>query len=207
MWINKRRWSEVIARLERLERARGTRDARAVAGPEREEKMGEMLRRHFRLLRRGAVGLGYAAEYRVAAREGGGYSAAPVSYTHLDVYKRQLYKGGRCSALAALGANLLHLKPCIEVRNGRMGVGRKYRGAYEKVLRQYAHDRLHGREDIDRERAFITWSTCPQPALDAVRAVCREEGHFEELLETQAGCTVCNHCGPNTLGVLFVRKG
>lgn len=116
-------------------------------------------------------------------------------------------KGGRCSAVAALGANLLHLKPCIEVRNGKMGVGRKYRGAYEKVLRQYAHDRLHGREDIDRERAFITWSTCPQPALDAVRAVCREEGHFEELLETQAGCTVCNHCGPNTLGVLFVRKG
>ena len=43
-------------------------------------------------------------------------------------------------------------------------------------------------------------------ALDAVRAVCREEGHFEELLETQAGCTICNHCGPNTLGVLFVRK-
>ena len=118
-----------------------------------------------------------------------------------------LYKGGRCSALAALGANLLHLKPCIEVRNGKMGVGRKYRGAYEKVLRQYAYDRLHGREDIDRERAFITWSTCPQPALDAVRAVCREEGRFEELLETQAGCTICNHCGPNTLGVLFVRKG
>ena len=117
-----------------------------------------------------------------------------------------LYKGGRCSALAALGANLLHLKPCIEVRNGKMGVGRKYRGAYEKVLRQYAYDRLHAREDIDRERAFITWSTCPQPALDAVRAVCREEGHFEELLETQAGCTICNHCGPNTLGVLFVRK-
>ena len=63
------------------------------------------------------------------------------------------------------------------------------------------------REDIDRERAFITWSTCPQPALDAVRAVCREEGHFDELLETQAGCTICNHCGPNTLGVLFVGKG
>lgn len=75
MWIGRRRWSEVIARLERLERARGTRDARAVAGPEREEKMGEMLRRHFRLLRRGAIELGYAAEYRVAAREGGGYSA------------------------------------------------------------------------------------------------------------------------------------
>ena len=62
------------------------------------------------------------------------------------------------------------------------------------------------REDIDRERAFITWSTCPQPALDAVRAVCREEGHFEELLETQAGCTVCNHCGPNTLGILYIHK-
>ncbi|HIS03658.1 MAG TPA: DegV family protein [Candidatus Pullichristensenella avicola] len=117
-----------------------------------------------------------------------------------------LYKGGRCSALAALGANLLHMKPCIEVRNGKMGVGKKYRGAYEKVLRQYAYDRLHGRSDIARDRAFITWSTCPEPALDAVRAVCREEGGFDELLETQAGCTICNHCGPNTLGVLFIRK-
>ena len=77
-----------------------------------------------------------------------------------------------------------------------MGVGRKYRGAYEKVLRQYAYDRLHGREDIDRERAFITWSTCPQPALDAVRAICREEGHFEELLETQAGCTSATTAAP-----------
>ena len=117
-----------------------------------------------------------------------------------------LYKGGRCSALAALGANLLHLKPCIEVRGGKMGVGRKYRGPYERVLRQYADDRLHGREDIVRERAFITYTTGPEPALNAVRAVCREEGNFAELLETRAGCTISNHCGPNTLGVLFIRK-
>ena len=74
------------------------------------------------------------------------------------------------------------------------------------MLRQYADDRLHGREDIVRERAFITYTTCPEPALNAVRAVCREEGNFAELLETRAGCTISNHCGPNTLGVLFIRK-
>ena len=118
-----------------------------------------------------------------------------------------LYKGGRCSALAALGANILHLKPCIEVRNGKMGVGRKYRGSYDKVLRQYARDRLHGRDDIERERAFVTYTTCAPETVRAVKEICAEEGRFAELLETRAGCTISNHCGPNTLGVLFIRKG
>ena len=65
-------------------------------------------------------------------------------------------KGGRCSAVAALGANLLHLKPCIEVRNGKMAVCKKYRGSFEKCIRQYVKERLDGREDIAPELAFIT---------------------------------------------------
>lgn len=117
-----------------------------------------------------------------------------------------LYKGGRCSALAALGANLLHLKPCIEVRNGKMDVGKKYRGSFEKALCQYVRDRLCGRDDIDRARAFITYSSCDAQILRKVREICQQEGRFEQIWETRAGCTVSNHCGPNTLGVLFIRK-
>lgn len=117
-----------------------------------------------------------------------------------------LRMGGRCSALTALGANLLHLKPCIEVRNGVMGVGKKYRGSFEKALCQYVYDRLHGRDDIARERAFITCSSCDAQLVAQVRALCEREGGFSEIYETRAGGTISNHCGPNTLGVLFLRK-
>ena len=67
-----------------------------------------------------------------------------------------LVKGGRCSSAAALGANLLNLKPCIEVKNGKMGVTKKYRGSYAKCLANYVKDRLDGRDDLTREILFVT---------------------------------------------------
>jgi len=117
-----------------------------------------------------------------------------------------LVKGGRCSALAALGANLLNLKPCIEVKNGKMGVGKKYRGNYSKSLAGYVKDRLSGRTDIDDSLIFITYTTAPADGLEVVRKAVAEFGNFKEVVETTAGCTISCHCGPNTLGVLFVRK-
>ena len=117
-----------------------------------------------------------------------------------------LVRGGRCSSLAALSANLLHLKPCIEVRNGSMGVGKKYRGKIESCIAQYVRDRLGGRDDIRRSRIFITHSGCSPEIVRTVRGIVEECGGFEEVLETTAGCTISNHCGPNTLGVLFIRK-
>lgn len=119
-----------------------------------------------------------------------------------------LYKGGRCSALAMLGANMLKLKPCIEVDNAdsRMSVGKKYRGSLDKALEQYVKDRLEGRDDIITDRIFITHSGIAPERVELVRREIAKYQQFDEVIETRAGCTISSHCGPNTLGILFVRK-
>lgn len=118
-----------------------------------------------------------------------------------------LYKGGRCSALSALGANLLRIKPCIEVTDGRMVPGRKLRGNIGKVMQAYVEDRLSGRKDIDLHRIFLTHTRCDPADVEAVRRKILElQPGFEEILETTAGSTITSHCGPATLGVLFIRK-
>lgn len=117
-----------------------------------------------------------------------------------------LKMGGRCSALTALGANLLKLKPCIEVKDGKMGVGKKYRGTLEKAMREYIRDRLDQREDLNLNRIFVTHSgVAPELEKLAVNTV-RELQPFREICVTRAGCTVSSHCGPDTIGVLFLRK-
>jgi len=117
-----------------------------------------------------------------------------------------LAKGGRCSSVAALGANLLNLKPCIEVKDGKMGVVKKYRGNYAKCLGTYVKDRLAGREDIDRGTLFVTKTVVSEECYSAVMEAVSTCGGFETVYETTAGCTVSCHCGPGTLGVLFIRK-
>ena len=117
-----------------------------------------------------------------------------------------LYKGGRCSALAMLGANLLKLKPCIEVKNGVMGVGKKYRGKYEEVLLTYAAERIGDGSDIDLSRVFVTHGGCDEEIVNRVVEEVKKLAPFKEVLVTRAGCTVSSHCGANTLGVLFFRK-
>ncbi|MPN34872.1 Fatty acid-binding protein [bioreactor metagenome] len=114
-------------------------------------------------------------------------------------------KGGRCSSVAALGANLLKLHPCIEVVGGKISVTRKYRGSMEKVVSDYIHDRLDHRTDLDKRRAFLVNTATPE-LLDIAREELRNCGVFDEIIETKAGCTVFCHCGPNTLGVMFLRS-
>lgn len=117
-----------------------------------------------------------------------------------------LHKGGRCSALAALGANLLHLKPCIVVRDGKMAVGRKYRGKFSAVLRQYITDQLGDASGIDLERVFVTHAGCDEETVQMCVELVRQLAPFKEVFLTRAGCTISSHCGRNTLGVLFLRK-
>lgn len=117
-----------------------------------------------------------------------------------------MVKGGRCSTATALGANLLNLKPCIGVIDGKMSVVKKYRGKYDRCLANYVRDKLEGREDIDRCILFITHTPVSDACMQAVREAIAQCGHFEHIYETNAGCTVSCHCGPGTLGVLFVRK-
>ena len=117
-----------------------------------------------------------------------------------------MVKGGRCSAAAALGANLLNLKPCIEVKDGKMAVVKKYRGNFEKSLPMYVKDRLADREDLTRETLFVTKTPVSDESYAAVMEAVGKYGNFANTYETDAGCTVSCHCGPGTLGVLFVRK-
>ena len=119
---------------------------------------------------------------------------------------KYMVKGGRCSAAAALGANLLNLKPCIEVKDGKMTVVKKYRGSYAKCLASYVKDRLADREDIVRNELFLTYTPITDECLAAVKDAIAAHGNFNTVYETTAGCTVSCHCGPGTLGVLFVRK-
>ena len=117
-----------------------------------------------------------------------------------------MVKGGRCSSAAALGANLLNLKPCIEVKNGKMSVVKKYRGSYAKCLASYVKDRLADRDDLDRGTLFVTNTPVEDACMDAVKEAVAAHANFDNIYWTQAGCTVSCHCGPGTLGVLFVRK-
>ena len=120
---------------------------------------------------------------------------------------KYMVKGGRCSSAAALGANLLNLKPCIEVRGGKMSVVKKYRGTYAKCLTNYVKDRLNEREDIEKDLLFLTYTPVSNTDLAAVKdAISQYGSDFAEVTESKAGCTVSCHCGPGTLGVLFVRK-
>lgn len=116
-----------------------------------------------------------------------------------------LYKGGRCSALAAFGANMLSLKPCIVVKDGKMGVGKKYRGKFGAVLPKYVSDRLGDASDVIKGHIFVTHAGCEPVIIDACVEAVKAIAPEAEIHVTRAGCTISSHCGRNTLGVLFIR--
>ena len=117
-----------------------------------------------------------------------------------------LHKGGRCSAVAMLGANLLKLKPCIEVKNGAMGVGKKYRGKFGDVLMSYCEERIGDGSTIDLDHVFVTHAGCDPEIVNSVVEKVKSLAPFKEVFLTRAGCTISSHCGADTLGVLFIRK-
>lgn len=117
-----------------------------------------------------------------------------------------LHKGGRCSAVAMLGANLLKLKPCIVVKDGKMGVDKKYRGSFANVLKLYVEERLGDASDIDLDRVFVTHAGCDMEIVNEVVNQVKAAADFKEVFLTRAGCTISSHCGADTLGVLFIRK-
>ncbi len=117
-----------------------------------------------------------------------------------------LHKGGRCSAVAAFGANLLQLKPCITVKDGKMGVHKKYRGKFGKTLAEYVAERLGDASDIRKDIIFVTHAGCDPEIVEQCVNQVKSVADFGEVQITRAGCTISSHCGRNTLGVLFIRK-
>ena len=116
-----------------------------------------------------------------------------------------LHKGGRCSSITVVGANILHIKPCIEVAEGNMRLVKKYRGKLKNAIYNYVQERLKTTTDIDYSRIFITHSGVDGDIIEMVKNIIKENSIFKEILVTRAGCAVTSHCGPNTLGILFVK--
>ncbi len=117
-----------------------------------------------------------------------------------------LYKGGRCSAVEMFGANLLKLKPCIQVKDGKMDVAKKYRGKFSEVAKQYVNEKISDYSDIELDRVFVTHAGCDPELMNELVELVKSKVPFKEVFLTRAGCTVSSHCGANTLGVLFIRK-
>ena len=117
-----------------------------------------------------------------------------------------LYKGGRCSSLAFLGANLLKIRPQIEVLSGKMKNTAKFRGKMADVVSKYCEAILSRYDNPDKSVIFITHSMATKEMVDAAKKVVGEYG-FKRVYETTAGCTVSSHCGKNTLGILYINDG
>lgn len=115
-----------------------------------------------------------------------------------------LYKGGRCSSIALLGANLLKIRPRIIMHDGKMVSDKKYRGNMVSVTEKFAEN-LFSDFPPDIGKAYIAYTTASDEMLAAAVNKCKEEG-FDEVIVSRAGATVSSHCGANTLGIFYLSK-
>lgn len=115
-----------------------------------------------------------------------------------------LHRGGRCSSVSALAGSALRLHPRIAVIDGAMAAGKKYRGKLAHVIDAYVRDMEADLLRARPERVFITHSGCSREIVEDVRAYLTGLHHFDEVLETRAGGVISSHCGPGTLGVLYI---
>jgi DegV family protein with EDD domain len=163
-----------------------------------------------------STGVGLLAIEAAECRDRGMDAAAIAE--HLEALKKKvsstfvidtlefMWKGGRCAGVTALGANLLKIKPALKLSDGEIKVFKKYRGKNEHVYRQYITEQLEDKK-IRPAHVFITESGEIEPAvIDELLALVKEKTGCAEVHHTRAGCTVSSHCGPKTLGVLFIEE-
>ena len=117
-----------------------------------------------------------------------------------------LWKGGRCSGVAALGANMLKLRPAIAMKDGKLDVYKKYRGNMQNVYKQYARETLSGKEFAGGYVFIVDSGEVSAESVEAVKEIVREFAPEQQVISCRAGCTISSHCGPGTLGILFLRK-
>ena len=116
-----------------------------------------------------------------------------------------LHKGGRCSKIALLGANILNIKPQIVLENGKMIVGKKYMGNIESCTKKYCADTIAMSGELDLDHAFVTYTSATDKMVEVAEQTLKYAG-FKNIYKTFAGATITSHCGPNTLGILFIKK-
>lgn len=132
--------------------------------------------------------------------------AERVEFTFILDQVSYLHKGGRCSNIAALGANLLKLKPVIAVQEGKLIMVRKYRGAFEKVLPTFFRDQLKGRNDLDKDKTMLVTTQCPSHWITLAQNEIQTYTARKDDTLYHAGCTICSHSGPKALGLAVVRR-
>ena len=118
-----------------------------------------------------------------------------------------LHKGGRCSSLQLLGANLLKIRPSIVLSNGKMQMHKKYMGRPEKVDLEYLKDTVKEFNNPDNTVAFITFATATPEILEIFRKFVKENTNFKKVYETNASATITAHCGENTIGLIYYNEG
>lgn len=116
-----------------------------------------------------------------------------------------LHRGGRCSSIAAFFGSALKLHPRIVVENGAMRSDKKYRGSLERVIMKYTEDLREELKDAKKDRVFITHSCTPE-IVDKVKDFLKSLNIFDEILDTKTGGVIASHCGPGTLGILYMKK-
>ena len=117
-----------------------------------------------------------------------------------------LHRGGRCSGVAALAGGALKLHPKIVVENGAMKPDKKYRGKMASAILTYAKELEPQIKNAKKDRVFLTHSGCSEEIIQSIYDFLKELNHFDEILITRAGGVISSHCGPGTLGVLFIEK-
>ena len=116
-----------------------------------------------------------------------------------------LHRGGRCSSISAFAGGKLKLHPMIEVKDGAMLAGKKYRGKMSKVIVDYVKDMENELKQAKSQRVFITHSGCEQEIINIIYEYLKSLNYFEEILITRAGGVISSHCGRGTLGVLYIK--
>lgn len=154
-------------------------------------------------------------EAAMMAKEGKTRKEITVEMEHLKPLVRAsfvvdtlvyLHRGGRCSSVAAMAGGILKLHPKIVVEEGAMEATKKYRGKMDSVITNYVKDMEEDLKNARKERVFITHSGCTQEIIDRVYAYLEGLNHFDEILVTRAGGVISSHCGPGTLGVLYIME-
>ena len=164
-----------------------------------------------------STGIGLLAIYASKLASNGKIAAAEIAKLVADrtpfvqasfIVERldYLHKGGRCSSIALLGANLLKIRPQIVVKDGKMQSAKKYRGNIDKVIEDYSKDVIEQFNTPDLSVAFVTYTTATEGMISAARKALEEKG-FKEIYETRAGATISSHCGEHTLGILYINDG
>lgn len=185
-----------------------TQNARAVA-----KRLGNIYVVDSRTL---STGVGLIAVYAAQLRDAG-YSADKIAELCTERTKNvqvssvierldYLYKGGRCNSLMYFGANLLKIRPRIMIKDGKIGPDKKYRGNIVRVLEKYCDELLKEFPNPDPEFMFVVYTTATPEMIEAAKKVCRDHG-IKNIYEATAGGTVASHCGPHTLGLMYINDG